>query len=207
MPSRVRSWDSGVNVRARCPGRWSPTAVSTSGTGPVPSVRTRAQRCRRRQFASGHVKTGRARGIQHPRVTAHGFARGTDRPDPDDTSQTPKSSYLRPTARRVRLPKSGTSDRTSAHRHRRRRQAHPGRGAGRWRADIVCRCARPAASRSVRRARAAPRAHRRYQLIRLRSITPWSVPPSSAASRRVASRLSSKPGSPSSAEVSRQPRR
>ena len=35
------------------------------------------------------------RSVQRPRVTLHVFARATDRPNPDDTCQTKKSSYLR----------------------------------------------------------------------------------------------------------------
>ena len=80
--------DSGVDVQTRCSGSCPTTAASAQGTGPVSGVGIRAQRCRRRQFASDHTRTWRARDIQHPRVTAHVFARGSDRPDPDDTCRT-----------------------------------------------------------------------------------------------------------------------
>ena len=69
MSSSAWSWDSGVDVRTRCSGWCSPTTVSAAGTGRLSGVRTCAQRCRRRQFASEHLRIGRARGIQHPRVT------------------------------------------------------------------------------------------------------------------------------------------
>ena len=86
-----RTQDSGVDVLTWCSGSCPRTAVSAQGTGPVSGVRIRAQRCRRRQFASDHAITGRARDIQHPRVPAHVFARATDRPDPDDTCRTQTS--------------------------------------------------------------------------------------------------------------------
>ena len=53
--------------------------VSGAGTSPVSRVRTRARRCRRRQFASGLIRCDHAGGIQHPRVTAQVCAFATDR--------------------------------------------------------------------------------------------------------------------------------
>ena len=50
--------------------------------------------CRRSQFASDHIRTGRERGIQRPRVTAPASARATERPNPDDTSQTQTSRLV-----------------------------------------------------------------------------------------------------------------
>ena len=86
--------DSGVDVPTRCSGWCSPRAASAAGTGRVSVVRTRTRRCRRRQFLSGRMGTGRARGIQRPRVTAHVLARAPDRPHPNDTCRTPMSRRL-----------------------------------------------------------------------------------------------------------------
>ena len=91
MRSGVWSRDSGVDVRIRCSGRCSATAVSAAGTWRVSGVRTHAQRCRRRQFAPDRLRIGRARGVQHLRVTAHVVARATDQPNPGVTSQTQTS--------------------------------------------------------------------------------------------------------------------
>ena len=75
----------------QCFGFCSPAAVSAAGMGPVSGVRTRALHCRRTQLVSDHARTGRARGTQGLRVTAHGFARATERPNPDDACQTQTS--------------------------------------------------------------------------------------------------------------------
>ena len=87
-----KAWTS--RIGERCSGLCWPTAVSTAETRPISGMRTRAQRCRRSHFASGRVRTGCARGVQHPRVTAHALARTTDRPNPDDTSQTQTSRMV-----------------------------------------------------------------------------------------------------------------
>ena len=78
--------DSVVDVRTQGSSSSSLRAVSAAETRRVSGVRTGAQRCRRRQFASDHMMSARGRNIQHPGVTAHMFARATDRPNPDDTS-------------------------------------------------------------------------------------------------------------------------
>lgn len=86
-----RAQDSVVDVQTRYSGSCPTTAVSAAGTRPVSGVRTRARRRRRRQFGSGRLRTGRARGVQHPSVNGHAFARATDRPNPDGSYQTQTS--------------------------------------------------------------------------------------------------------------------
>ena len=51
------------DVRKRRAGSQRTVAESGSVAPPVLGMRSRAQRCRRRQFASGHIRSARARGF------------------------------------------------------------------------------------------------------------------------------------------------
>lgn len=109
----VESWvrSPGPDVRTHWPGLESDSTVSGQGTCPLQLERSGAQICRRRKSASDRPKEPVREGIQFPRVTAQAFARASDRRNPDATSQTQRSSYLRPVARRVRFPTSALPDR------------------------------------------------------------------------------------------------
>lgn len=66
-------------VRTRWSGSGTGATVSAEGTAPISGVRTRARGCRRRQFGSARIGNHPAGGIRWLRVTAHAFARVTNR--------------------------------------------------------------------------------------------------------------------------------
>lgn len=72
-------WALSLRARTRGSGSGTGTTVGAEGTNPTSGVRTRARGFRRRQFGSAAIRTHPAGGILWLRVTAHAFARATNR--------------------------------------------------------------------------------------------------------------------------------